>query len=123
MLEELCSQFSHILSTNAKKFLVYEWFYSIIDYQYFSKNEYDECLKDLNLSHIQKLTRYEWSQIRSGKSKLNSTKAIGKPRRFSKNFLKSEKEKLEKNRTKLREKVKNFVKVNDRVMVWIIFVN
>jgi hypothetical protein len=118
MLEDLCSQFSHILSTNAKKFLVYEWFYSIIDYQYFSKNEFDECLNDLNLFHIQKLTRYEWSQIRNGKINLNlKIKAIGKPRRFSKNFLKNEKEKLEKNRTNMREKVKNFVKVNDRVMV------
>jgi len=65
-MEEICSQFSHLLSTNAKKFIIYEWFYSVIDYQYFSKNEFEDCLFDLNISHIEKLTKYEWNQIRNG---------------------------------------------------------
>eukprot|EP01080_Neovahlkampfia_damariscottae_P010307 gene10307-2724_t len=108
-MEEMCSKFSHVLSTNAKKFMIYEWFYSVIDYHYFSKNEFEDCLHDLNLSHIEKLTRYEWNQIRN---------AIGKPRRFSANFLKNEKEKLEINRNRIRKKMKNILNIDDRVMVY-----
>lgn len=91
-VQNLSLSLSRFLSLKSQKFCIFEWFYPDVEIGFF-KNEFIECLKDLNLSHIQKLTRYEWSQIRS---------SIGKPKRFSANFLKNEREKLAKYREESR---------------------
>lgn len=92
LVQNLSNSLSRFLSLKSHKFCIYEWFYPDVEIGFF-KNEFVECLKDLNLSHIKKLTRFEWSQIRS---------TIGKPKRLSANFLKNEREKLAKYREESR---------------------
>jgi hypothetical protein len=79
-------------------FLSYEFFYPNIDYGYFSKNEFVECLNDYNLKNVDKLTKYEWNIIRN---------LLGKPRRFSDSFLKFERENLKKYRELVRNSYVN----------------
>ncbi|KAI3522380.1 hypothetical protein L1887_00118 [Cichorium endivia] len=62
-----------------------EFFYSAMDHPWFAKQEFVEYLYHVGLGHVPRLTRVEWGVIRS---------SLGKPRRFSSNFLKEEKEKL-----------------------------
>jgi hypothetical protein len=80
---------------NSINFLYCEFFEPDIDYGYFSKNDFIECLKELELEKVNNLTRYEWNIIRG---------CLGKPRRFSKVFLKEEREVL----NKYRENVRNY---------------
>ncbi|XP_066316956.1 protein ALWAYS EARLY 3-like isoform X1 [Miscanthus floridulus] len=77
-----------------RQWCTYEWFYSAVDYPWFSNNEFVHYLDHAKLSHLSKLTRSEWSAIRS---------SLGKPRRFSNNFLAVEKEKLEDYREQVRK--------------------
>ncbi|CAO2186023.1 unnamed protein product [Urochloa humidicola] len=85
----------HCLSTQSlRRWCTYEWFYSAVDYPWFSNNEFVHYLDHAKLSHLSRLTRSEWSAIRS---------SLGKPRRFSDNFLAVEKEKLEDYREKVRK--------------------
>ncbi|KAG7582825.1 SANT/Myb domain [Arabidopsis suecica] len=56
-----------------------------IDYPWFARQEFVEYLDHVGLGHVPRLTRVEWGVIRS---------SLGKPRRFSEQFLKEEKEKL-----------------------------
>ncbi|KAL6548493.1 hypothetical protein OROGR_008914 [Orobanche gracilis] len=72
----------------------YEWFYSAIDYPWFAKREFVEYLYHVGLGHVPRLTRVEWGVIRS---------SLGKPRRFSEQFLKEEKEKLNQYRDSVRK--------------------
>jgi len=48
-IQQLSQEFSKLLMTKARNFLIYEWFYPSIDYGYFSKNEFTECLHDMNI--------------------------------------------------------------------------
>ncbi|KAG0536103.1 hypothetical protein BDA96_03G035900 [Sorghum bicolor] len=85
----------HCLSSEPlRRWCTYEWFYSAVDYPWFSNNEFVHYLDHAKLSHLSKLTRSEWSAIRS---------SLGKPRRFSNNFLAVEKEKLEDYREQVRK--------------------
>jgi hypothetical protein len=84
--------------SNMANFLSYEFFYPNIDYGYFSKNEFVECLNDYNLKNVDKLTKYEWNIIRN---------LLGKPRRFSDSFLKFERENLKKYRELVRNSYVN----------------
>lgn len=85
----------HCLSSEPlRKWCTYEWFYSAVDFPWFSNNEFVHYLDHAKLSHLSKLTRSEWSAIRS---------SLGKPRRFSDHFLAVEKEKLEDYREKVRK--------------------
>ncbi|WVZ72656.1 hypothetical protein U9M48_021078 [Paspalum notatum var. saurae] len=85
----------HCLSSESlRKWCTYEWFYSAVDFPWFSNNEFVHYLDHAKLSHLNKLTRSEWSAIRS---------SLGKPRRFSDHFLAVEKEKLEDYRQKVRK--------------------
>ncbi|KAG2586406.1 hypothetical protein PVAP13_5NG035200 [Panicum virgatum] len=85
----------HCLSSESlRRWCTYEWFYSAVDYQWFSDNEFVHYLNHAKLSHLSRLTRSEWSAIRS---------SLGKPRRFSDHFLAVEKEKLEDYREKVRK--------------------
>jgi len=85
----------HCLSSESlRRWCAYEWFYSAVDYPWFSDNEFVHYLNHAKLSHLSRLTRSEWSAIRS---------SLGKPRRFSDHFLAVEKEKLEDYREKVRK--------------------
>ncbi|XP_021738087.1 protein ALWAYS EARLY 3-like isoform X3 [Chenopodium quinoa] len=88
--ERLCNCLSSHL---VRRWCVYEWFYSAIDYPWFAKCEFVEYLYHVGLGHVPRLTRVEWGVIRS---------SLGKPRRFSQQFLKEEKEKLNYYRESVR---------------------
>ncbi|GFQ03980.1 protein always early 3 [Phtheirospermum japonicum] len=77
-----------------RRWCAYEWFYSAIDYPWFAKREFVEYLYHVGLGHVPRLTRVEWGVIRS---------SLGKPRRFSEQFLKEEKEKLNQYRDSVRK--------------------
>ncbi|KAH0728186.1 hypothetical protein KY284_004051 [Solanum tuberosum] len=76
-----------------RRWCTYEWFYSAIDYPWFAKREFVEYLHHVGLGHVPRLTRVEWGVIRS---------SLGKPRRFSEQFLNEEKEKLNQYRESVR---------------------
>ncbi|KAL6838768.1 hypothetical protein ACP4OV_031482 [Aristida adscensionis] len=85
----------HCLSSvSLRRWCTYEWFYSAVDYPWFLDNEFVHYLNFANWSHLSRLTRSEWSTIRS---------SLGKPRRFSDHFLVVEREKLEKYRKNVRK--------------------
>ncbi|KAG6479543.1 hypothetical protein ZIOFF_063009 [Zingiber officinale] len=91
---ELKGKLSHCLSSKLlRRWCMFEWFYSAIDYPWFAKSEFVEYLNHVRLGHIPRLTRVEWGVIRS---------SLGKPRRFSKQFLKEEREKVEQYRESVR---------------------
>ncbi|XP_022851476.1 protein ALWAYS EARLY 3-like isoform X2 [Olea europaea var. sylvestris] len=83
-----------LLNPHFRRWCAYEWFYSAIDYPWFAKREFVEYLYHVGLGHIPRLTRVEWGVIRS---------SLGKPRRFSEQFLKEEKEKLNQYRDSVRK--------------------
>ncbi|KAL7584291.1 hypothetical protein Lser_V15G44887 [Lactuca serriola] len=85
----------HCLSSSmVRRWCTYEWFYSAIDYPWFAKREFVEYLNHVGLGHIPRLTNVEWGVIRS---------SLGKPRRFSENFLREERGKLWQYRESVRE--------------------
>lgn len=81
-------------SYKVRRWCTFEWFYSAIDYPWFAKGEFVEYLNHVGLGHIPRLTHVEWGVIRS---------SLGKPRRFSENFLCEEMEKLKQYRQSVRE--------------------
>lgn len=88
------SKLSHCLSSDLlRRWCTFEWFYSAIDYPWFARSEFVEYLNHVGLGHIPRLTRVEWGVIRS---------SLGKPRRLSKQFLREEREKLERYRESVR---------------------
>lgn len=78
----------------ARRWCAFEWFYSAIDYPWFTKSEFVEYLNHVGLGHVPRLTRVEWGVIKG---------SLGKPRRFSQHFLKEEKEKLNQYRESVRK--------------------
>ncbi|XP_027363877.1 protein ALWAYS EARLY 2 isoform X3 [Abrus precatorius] len=76
------------------RWFIFEWFYSAIDYPWFAKREFMEYLNHVGLGNIPRLTRVEWSVIKS---------SLGKPRRFSEHFLREERLKLEQYRESVRK--------------------
>ncbi|KAK9289020.1 hypothetical protein L1049_017491 [Liquidambar formosana] len=91
---DLKKKLSNCLSWyRVRRWCTFEWFYSAIDYPWFAKREFVEYLDHVGLGHIPRLTRVEWGVIRS---------SLGKPRRFSEQFLKEEKEKLNQYRESVR---------------------
>ncbi|XP_006643869.1 protein ALWAYS EARLY 3-like isoform X1 [Oryza brachyantha] len=85
----------HCLSSESlRRWCTYEWFYSAVDYPWFMDNDFVNYLNHAKLSHLSRLTRSEWSTIRS---------SLGRPRRFSDHFLVAEKEKVEDYRKKVRQ--------------------
>ncbi|CAK9159737.1 unnamed protein product [Ilex paraguariensis] len=90
----LKANLSNCLSNDrVRRWCAFEWFYSAIDYPWFAKREFVEYLYHVGLGHVPRLTRVEWGVIRS---------SLGKPRRFSEQFLKEEKEKLNQYRNSVR---------------------
>uniref|UniRef100_A0A5B6ZU57 SANT domain-containing protein n=1 Tax=Davidia involucrata TaxID=16924 RepID=A0A5B6ZU57_DAVIN len=84
----------YLLSYLVRRWCTFEWFYSAIDYPWFTKREFVEYLNHVGLGHVPRLTRVEWGVIRS---------SLGKPRRFSEHFLGEEKEKLKQYRESVRK--------------------
>ncbi|CAL4999632.1 unnamed protein product [Urochloa decumbens] len=86
---------SHCLSSRLlRRWCMFEWFYSAIDYPWFAKSEFVEYLNHVKLGHVPRLTRVEWGVIRS---------SLGKPRRLSKQFLHEERDKLSQYRDSVRQ--------------------
>ncbi|KAM3337589.1 protein ALWAYS EARLY 3 isoform X1 [Capsicum galapagoense] len=85
---------SNLLSKHqVRSWSIYEWFYSAIDYPWFAQKEFVEYLDHVGLGHVPRLTRVEWSVIRS---------SLGRPRRFSVQFLNEERDKLNQYRESVR---------------------
>ncbi|CAN8255736.1 unnamed protein product [Cochlearia groenlandica] len=78
---------------------IFEWFYSAIDYPWFAKMEFADYLNHVGLGHVPKLTRLEWSVIKS---------SLGRPRRFSERFLQEERDKLNQYRESVRNHYTEF---------------
>ncbi|CAA6661334.1 unnamed protein product [Spirodela intermedia] len=88
------AKLSHCLSSPLlRRWCMFEWFYSAIDYPWFAKSEFVEYLDHVGLGHVPRLTRVEWGVIRS---------SLGKPRRLSGQFLNEERDKLEQYRESVR---------------------
>ncbi|XP_024007386.1 protein ALWAYS EARLY 1 isoform X2 [Eutrema salsugineum] len=73
---------------------IFEWFYSAIDYPWFAKMEFTDYLNHVGLGHVPRLTRLEWSVIKS---------SLGRPRRFSERFIQEERDKLKQYRESVRK--------------------
>ncbi|KAF0900420.1 hypothetical protein E2562_031596 [Oryza meyeriana var. granulata] len=92
---DLKDSLSHCLSSRLlRRWCMFEWFYSAIDFPWFEKSEFVEYLNHVKLGHVPRLTRVEWGVIRS---------SLGKPRRLSKQFLQEEREKLAQYRESVRQ--------------------
>ncbi|XP_051152756.1 protein ALWAYS EARLY 3-like isoform X2 [Andrographis paniculata] len=91
LMEILLRCFSNPL---LRRWCICEWFYSAIDYPWFAKREFDEYLCHVRLGHVSELTKAEWGIIKS---------SLGKPRRFSNQFLKEEIVKLNQYRDSVRK--------------------
>ncbi|KAI4349974.1 hypothetical protein L6164_010507 [Bauhinia variegata] len=89
--EKLCGCLS---SSMVRRWCSFEWFYSAIDFPWFAKREFMEYLNHVGLDDIPRLTRVEWSVIKS---------SLGKPRRFSEHFLREERQKLQQYRESVRK--------------------
>ncbi|KAJ3436614.1 lin-9 [Anaeramoeba flamelloides] len=82
----LFDRLKYSLSRPVRKYCVFEWFYSDVDAIYFAKNDFKTYLKKQNkFPNGLALSRFEWSKLRTG---------LGKPRRFSSNFISEEHRKL-----------------------------
>jgi len=85
----------HSLSTPARRrFAMADFFYSTVDRAYFNQNEFQEDLDALGLSHVQTLTRTEWSRVRV---------LLGRRRRVSPAFFRQERRRLEEYRQVVRD--------------------
>ncbi|TVU38319.1 hypothetical protein EJB05_11682 [Eragrostis curvula] len=92
---DLKDKLSHCLSSRLlRRWCMFEWFYSAIEYPWFAKSEFVEYLNHVKLGHVPRLSRVEWGVIRS---------SLGKPRRLSKQFLHEEREKLSQYRDSVRQ--------------------
>lgn len=59
------AKLSHCLSSPLlRRWCMFEWFYSAIDYPWFAKSEFVEYLDHVGLGHVPRLTRVEWGVIR-----------------------------------------------------------
>jgi hypothetical protein len=70
-----------------------EFMYAGVDRGFFLRNEFVECLADMGLAHVTKLTRTEWAAIKG---------RLGRPRVLSKTFLEQERGKLDRYRVDMR---------------------
>lgn len=65
MLYHIQEKFSHCISSfKARRWCLFEWFYSAIDYPWFARQEFVEYLDHVGLGHVPRLTRVEWGVIR-----------------------------------------------------------
>ena len=90
-----CSKLINFLNSGGRSFARYEFFYSDIDRAWFNFNFFALDLSKLGIPTDIKLTRTEWSLVRQHIRK--------RPRRFSRNFVKQEVEKLRAYRSIIRK--------------------
>ncbi|XP_056866024.1 protein ALWAYS EARLY 1 isoform X2 [Raphanus sativus] len=88
--EKVSNSLSHPL---VRRRCIFEWFYSAIDYPWFAKMEFVDYLNHVGLGHVPRLTRLEWSVIKS---------SLGRPRRLSDRFIQEERDKLQQYRESVR---------------------
>lgn len=72
--DTLRTQLTRMLRPKLRRWAMYEWFYSPIDYGWYRENEFMRMLQDAGLGHVTHLTRREWSFLRN---------LFGRPSRFS----------------------------------------
>jgi hypothetical protein len=103
-----------LLSDNSRRFCIREFFTATIDVPYYNaKDDFMDCLGAVGLAHVSRLSRKEWSTVRS----IICSK-LGHPRRFSQAFLRSERQKLYESRKVYRRNQENPpVSVGDVVTV------
>ena len=79
----------------ARRWAYFEFFYSNIDRALLlGSNDFEQCLQQMFRDlKTRKMTRRQWSNVR---------RLMGKPRRFSAEFLKEERHILEEKRKKIR---------------------
>ena len=88
---EVCIR--HALTARLRKFSMFEFFYSAIDRAWYFDNTVAELLHHMGLAPGTKLTRKEWTTLRSG---------LGRPRRLSWAFLRESRARLEHHRRTAR---------------------
>jgi hypothetical protein len=94
--DEMQQQLGRLLGGEGRLFCMYEWFYSHLDRDYFALNEFASMLAmkaNFPLGNVPLLTRSEWGAVR---------RKLGRPRRLSAAFLRSEREKLHAYREDVR---------------------
>lgn len=91
----LCSRLLNCLNSGGRSFARYEFFYSDIDRPWFNFNYFELDLCKLGIPTDTKLTRTEWSLVRQQIRK--------RPRRFSRNFVNQEVERLKDYRSIVRK--------------------
>ncbi|CAN6447324.1 unnamed protein product [Victoria cruziana] len=98
---DLKEKFDHCLSSpKHHRWCMFEWFYSAIDYPWFSCSEFVDYLNHVGLGHVPRLTHVEWGVIR----RLNTYPgSLGKPCQLSQQFLQEERDKLELYRESVRK--------------------
>ncbi|KAL0692380.1 hypothetical protein Bca4012_059560 [Brassica carinata] len=89
--EQVSTCLSHPL---VRRRCIFEWFYSAIDYPWFAKMEFIDFLNHLGIGPAPRLTRLEWSVIKS---------SLGRTRRFSEKFIQEERDKLKQYRESARK--------------------
>jgi len=95
LLNDYAQQVSDIpVSPKVLNWCKCEWFYSYVDRGFFSYNEFQEVMKSLGIEGVEVLSLSDWRALKS---------SVGKPRRFSPQFLKEEKIKLTKYREAIKE--------------------
>jgi len=62
-----------------RRWLIFEWFYSAIDYPWFAKRELMEYSIHVGLGNIPGLTRVEWSLVRGYETQLRLLRFSAKP--------------------------------------------
>lgn len=85
------------VSKEVKRWCLCEHFCCSIDLNYFADNEFINCLKLIGFDHINVASKSKWAMIRH-----EIGKQIGRPRRLSNHFLKTERQKLEQYRQTVR---------------------
>ena len=90
----LHERLTRMLRPKARRWVMYEWFHSPVDYGWYRTNEFVQMLQQAGLGHITLLTRREWSFIRS---------LLGRVRRFSGSFIQMERQRLNAHRNSIRD--------------------
>lgn len=94
-VQPVFAQLSHLLCARPRRWTMYEWFYPAIDLEFFkpAESEFQACLSEAGIGHVQRLTRQEWAFVRG---------LIGRPRRVSSAFLQEERQRLHEHRSRAR---------------------
>ena len=90
----LHERYGRLLRPKLRRWCLYEWFCSPVDYAWFHEHAFAKMLRASGLGHVTKLTKLEWSFVRA---------LYGRPRRLSKHFLEAERARLHEFRQDVRQ--------------------